>query len=375
MYQETAKQIKQLVDNSKRVLITTGRNYSGDGLASALALLLIFNKLNKYAEVVIDCFNLPAEYRFLPGVEQIKAEVKKLKKYLISLDISQTGLEELAYDVVGNTLRIHLTPARGVLQPSDLHFQTSEFSFDLIFTVAVQDLESIGSLYDFHRDLFYKIPVINIDASPTNDNYGHVNLIDVTATATAEIIYYLIKDLDLNVLDEELATCLLTGLISATKSFKTPNVTPRCLTLASELINLGANRQEIVTRLYQTKTIATLKLWGKILSRLQADNDKKLIWSKLDPHDFIETGSDPKNIQGALEELISASPQAEVVVLMYQIQPQDTHVIIYSPGAKNAIGLSRKYSPLGDKNNAFFTVNKPLAEVEDEIINHLKTQL
>ena len=274
MTQEIPKQIQQLIETSKRILITTSHQFSGDDLASAVALFLILNKLNKNAEIVIDSFELPQEFGFLPEVRNIKPNVKKLKKYLINLNISQTGIEELAYDIEGDNLRIHFSPKKGVLTPEDLTFNTSEFSFDLIFTVGAADLESLGTLYDHHRDLFYQIPVINIDNSPSNDSFGHINLIDVTATSSAEIIYNLIKNLQLPVLDEKISTCLLTGMIAATRSFKTENVTPISLTIASELMNLGANRQEIITKLYQTKTISILKLWGKILTRLQSDPEK-----------------------------------------------------------------------------------------------------
>lgn len=375
MAKEIPNQIKQLFNDSKRILITTSKQFSGDGLASSLALAHILKKLNKNSDIVIDSFELPTELQFLPDTDQVKPEVKKLKKYLINLDISQTGIEELAYDIQGDNLRIHLSPKKGVLTPDDLKFQTSEFSFDLIITVGAADLESLGTLYDHHRDLFYQIPVINIDNSPGNDNYGHINLIDLTATSSAEIIYNLIKDLELEVLDIKVATCLLTGMIAATRSFKTENVTPESLTIASELINLGADRQEIVTRLYQTKTIPTLKLWGKVLTRLQSDQTKKLIWSKLDPHDFTETGASTKNLHGVIDELIATSPLAEVIVLFYQIESQTTHVILHAQGLKNAISLVRKYSPTGNKNFAYFKVEGTLDEAGAEVISYLKLQI
>lgn len=375
MAQEVSKQIIQLMQKGKRVLITTSRQHSGDGLASSLALLLILKKINKYAEVVIDSFEIPAEYQFLPNINEVKAEVKKLKKYIINLDISQSGLDELAYDIKNDNLRIHLSPKRGVFTPADLKFQTSEFAFDLIITVGAADLESLGALYDYHRDLFYQIPVINIDNSIGNDNYGHINLVDITATSSAEIIYQLIKDSESQMLDSKIATCLLTGMIAATRSFKSENVSPKSLTVASELIYLGANRQEIVTKLYQTKTIPTLKLWGKILSRLQSDQEKRLIWSKLDPHDFTDTDTNEKFIYGVVEELIAASPLAEVVVLFYQSGNSRTKVILHAQGLKNALSLVRQHSPSGNKDIAYFTVDQSLDKTEAEIINHLKTQL
>ena len=102
---------------------------------------------------------------------------------------------------------------------------------------------------------------------------------------------------------------------------------------------------------------------------------KKLVWSKLDLHDFTETASGPKDIKGVVDELIVASPLAEVVVLFYQIDSQNTKIILHTQGPKNALSLVRQYSSEGNKYNAYFSINKNLKEAETEIINHLKSQI
>ncbi len=375
MAKNIEKQVKELIAKSTKILITTSRQFSGDGLASALALLLIAKKLNKNAEIIINDFKLPESYSFLPEIEKIKATVKKVKKFVINLDISQTGIEDLNYDIKDNNLRIHLCPKQGIFSPEDLKFQTGDFAYDLIFTVDTPELESLGSLYDHHRDLFYQIPVINIDHQSVNEQYGHINLVDITTASTAEVIYKMINGWEEIILDKEIATCLLTGIISKTKSFKTSKVSPEVLNVASELIKLGADRKEIVSKLYQTKTIPTLKLWGKVLSRLQSSPDHKLVWSKLDLHDFTESGTADKNLAGVIDELIINSPAAEIVILFYQNKPEQTKVIIHTEGAQNALSLCRPYMPVGDKTNASFTVEKNLDKTEEEFLNQVKNQI
>ncbi len=375
MSQNTSSQIRELIAKSKKILITTRKQFTGDGLASCLALLLILQKLNKNAEVVIDNFKLPDNLKFLPGVDRVKNEVKRLKKFIINLDISQTGVEALNYDIQGNNLRIHLTPKFGVFTPEDLKFETSQFTFDLIIAVDTPELEGLGKLYDHHRDIFYQIPVINIDHSPNNEQYGHVNLVDLTAASTAEIIFQLTGQLGDSLLDQKIATCLLAGLISKTKSFKTNQVTPQALKIAGELINLGANRKEIVTHLYQTKTISTLKLWGRILSRLQADPTFKMVWSKLDLHDFTEAGATAKDISGVIEDLIASSPMAQIIILFYQLGLNQTKVILHTQDLTNALALSRQFTPLGDKNNASFVVNADLEQTENQVLTAIKSQI
>ena len=375
MARTSAEQFKESLEKSKKILITTKANPAGDGLASCLALQIALTKLNKHSDIIIDGFSLPKEFSFLPHGADIKDAVSKLKKFTINLDIAQTGIEELSYDLNGNNLRIYLSPKKGVFTPDDLKFQTSEFAYDLIMTVAVNDLESLGKLYDYHRDFFYQIPVINIDNSPSNEQFGHINLVDVTATSAAEIIFNLINSGLEKVVDREVATCLLTGMIAGTKSFKTANVTPNSLTIASRLIDLGANRQEIITHLYQTKTISTLKLWGRILSRLQSDSQSKLVWSKLNPHDFTESGATAQDIPGVIDDLIAASPVAEIVLLFYQTELGQTKVIARSLTAENILNLTRIFAPQGDKSQATFTVLQNLEDAATLVIEAVTKQL
>ncbi len=375
MVKNLNQQIQELVAKSKRVLITTKRQFSGDGLAACLALFLILKKLNKNAEIIIDGFSCPDNLAFLPQVKEVKSEVVKLKKFILNLNIAQTGLDSLYYDIQGSFLRIHLTPHQGVFTPEDLKLEASSFAYDLIIVVDTPELENLGSLYDHHRDLFYQIPVINLDHSLTNEQYGHLNLINVTAAAVTEIIYNLISDWPNLTVDQPLASVLLAGLISKTQSFKTNQVTPQALKIAGELINLGANRKEIVTQLYQTKTVGTLKLWGKILSRLQAEEKIRLIWSKLDLHDFTEAGAAEKSLPAVIEELISFAPLVETVILFYQIALNKVKVICHSQGPVSALALVRIFSPQGDKNQATFTVLGDLNQAEKTVLAEITKQL
>ena len=167
----------------------------------------------------------------------------------------------------------------------------------------------------------------------------------------------------------------LTGIISKTKSFKTANVSPEILNIASELIQLGADRKDIVTHLYQTKTIATLKLWGKVLSRLQTDLGYRLVWSKLDVHDFTESGAAEKDLAGVIDDLIANSPLLDIAVLFYQTRPEKTKILIYAAGRYNALHLTRQFMPAGDRQLAVVEIEADLDKAEKLILPALTQQL
>ena len=375
MKENQTQQLKEQILKSHKILITTKRSPTGDGLATSLALFLLFKKLNKNSDIIIDGFVINDNYSFLPEIKNIKPQISTIKKFTLNINIAQTGLEDLAYDIQGSNLKIYLSPKQGEFEPEDIKLETGEFSYDLIIAVDTPELEALGKLYDYHRDIFFKLPLINIDHHLTNEQYGHLNIIDITASSASEIVFELGKNLLPEGIDSAIATCLLTGLIDKTKSFKSAGVTPRSLSIASELMKLGANRKEIVSKLYQTKTISMLKLWGKILSRLQSDNDLKIAWSKADLSDFTESGANFKDVPGIAEELITSSPQAEIVVLFYQTNLEEIKVMVYSQGSISTLALAKAFSPIGDKTQGYFSIHGNLNEIEKQVITEIKTQL
>lgn len=370
-----ALQLKELILKSRKILLTTKRAYNGDGLASALALFLILKKFNKNADIIIDGFNPAGNYAFLPEIENIKSEAKRLNKTTLNINIAQTGLEDLSYDIKGANLKIYLSPRQGQWEAEDITLANGEFAYDLIIAVDTPELETLGKLYDHHRDLFFQVPLVNIDHQFANEQYGHLNIVDVTAAAVAEIIFNLSLEWLPEEIDSTIATCLLTGLIDKTKSFKAPNVTPQALTAASKLMSLGANRKEIVTRLYQTKTMPILKLWGKILSRLSSDAALKMVWSKADLTDFTDSGSSWHDVPALIEDIITSSPQAETVILIYQTNIEEAKVTVHSQSSVSALALAKAFSPTGDKTQAYFSLSGNLAEIEAKVIAEIKTQL
>lgn len=367
------EQIKQLIENKKNILIVFGEPTNGDAIGSAVALALFLEKMGKRIDIVSDDFNLPNNFKFLNKAKEIKSGFDFLQKFVISVDINKTGLQELSYDVKDNKLRIFITPKQSFLNRENIRTAQSDFKYDLIFVVDTPDLESLGNIYDNNTELFYQKPIINIDHKSSNENFGQINLIDITHTSTAESIYHLIKEIGPEQINQEIATSLLTGIISKTRSFKSQNIKPQTLNTASELINLGAERERIVQNLYRTKTIATLKLWGSVLSHLQNDNNLNLAWSVITRDDFIRSNSTPEDLSNIIEELLSNSPQIKLLVLLYEKNEQ-IHVILDTNKEYNALELLRPFGQVnGDKQQARTILeNTNLKQAEEKIIEFIK---
>ena len=258
----------------------------------------------------------------------------------------------------------------------------------MIIVLDTPDLESLGKVYDNDTEFFYKIPIINIDHHSNNEEFGQINHIQLTAVATAEILFSLFDSYSRDLIDENIATCLLAGMISKTRSFKTPNVTPNALLSASQLISMGARREEIVNHLYRSRSLNVLKLWGRVLARLSSSMDNKLIWSALTNMDFEKTNSTEKDLADVIDELIINIPQANVIVIIYEkkIQKKDentdeptekftTYVLAHSIKNIDSRNLIKELNPGGTKNLAIATINKPVQEAEKEVIGLIEEKL
>lgn len=144
-------------------------------------------------------------------------------------------------------------PEGGNFKDSDVSTGSEGYKYDLVITLGAANLESLGKVFTNHRDFFFQTPIINVDRSLLNENFGQLNIVESSLTSLAELSYRLLK----NNLDKDIMTALLAGMITATNSFQSPQTTPETLELASQLIIKGADRVAIIEELYRTKDIDT----------------------------------------------------------------------------------------------------------------------
>src|SRR3989344_2282824 len=275
------QQIFEQIKKAKDILITFGKIRNGDAVASALGLYLFLKKLNKNVEVIAEEFQNNEVLSFLPGFNDVKTKIEDLRKFTITLDTSNAKVSQVKYKTEDNTLNFIISVKDGNFSKDDINSHYNDFKYDLIITLDTPDLESLGNIYDDNTDLFHQVPVINIDHHPENEEFGHINLINLTAVATAEMVFSLLDSAYPNYIDEDIATCLLAGIIAETRSFKINNISPQTLSNSAQLVSLGARREDIVNKLYRSRPLKTLKIWGRALSRLQSSLGGGLVWTAI----------------------------------------------------------------------------------------------
>ena len=134
-----------------------------------------------------------------------------------------------------------------------------------------------------HAELFARVPIVNIDHHVSNTGFGVVDWIDARAAATCEMDTLLMPALDvpLSAADGAIAAALMAGVVIDTANFQHPNVTPRTLRVAAELVAAGAPLSDTARLIYRTKPNRQLKLFGTVLGRLTDELDGRLVWAAL----------------------------------------------------------------------------------------------
>ncbi|MCX6781313.1 MAG: hypothetical protein NT003_04355 [Candidatus Magasanikbacteria bacterium] len=325
----TSAQLHQALENATNALVLCRPNPSHDELAASMAMAERVRALGKQADVVSDGFSSQqaAALKFIPEIKQVKSDLGPLHDFIISVDLpgDSENFHTVRHELVDGKFQIHLTPKSGIITPAHVTTSTSNFRYDAIIVVGVQNLEMLGATYTNHTALFDATPIFAIDNSPANEHFGHINIVDITRASISEVVHALFAESHENI-SVAVATMLLTGMIAATQSFKTPNVNARTLQTASILIGLGADREIIVHHLYRQRSVATLKLWGAALTHLQTDPQQPIMWSVLTREDFTRAGATEADLNDLIDELIYTSPTAKVFALIYERPEKPEHI-------------------------------------------------
>jgi nanoRNase/pAp phosphatase (c-di-AMP/oligoRNAs hydrolase) len=333
---------EQVIRQHQRLLVIPHANVDPDGLSSALACYEMFRAMGK--DVTVICPDTPPEsLRFLPGFDKLEGEIAESQNFIITLNM-QEGVEvdKMRYIVEDNKVNIIVVPKKGRIKSSQISFGEGEKQYDLIVMVDTADLSLLGKMYTDHVDLFSDLPILNIDHHISNTRYGQAHLIDPTAASATEVLYSLFMQVPewAARITPDMATLLLTGLITDTRSFQNPNTTPRSLEIAAELLEKGARQQEIIQHIYKTKPLSTLKIWGRALNRIQIDAVSGVVWSAVSKEDLQEMDATSKETAGILDELISTIPNADVHVLFTEMEEGGLKGSMRSSAAIDASRLS-----------------------------------
>ncbi len=356
------EQFKQFLEKSKEVLILIPENPSGDGVGSAWALYFFLQKKGLKASIAFDN-HLSPKYDFLPKPEHIMTGISGARDFVLSFDTAYNKIEGFRTEEIDGKFNIYLTPEKGSINPRDFSFILAKFKYDLIIVLDSPELEKLGKIYEKNADLFFEVPIVNIDYRSDNDSFGQINLVDVTASSCSEILYQAFSHMSPSLIDKEISECLLAGIISATESFQKKNTTPKALQVAAALMDAGADQQTIIRWLYKTQPLHILKLWGRAMTNLNWDPQTKIAWTAISVEDFVQSRASQADVLLILDKLQENYSEGQIFIALYNNTPTSTIAMLktISPAILKKVGLLLNGEIKGD----YLQISLPLKNISE----------
>lgn len=245
----------------------------------------------------------------------------------------------------------------------------SDLDPDLIVVCDCGDLERIGSVLGENAELFARVPIVDIDHHVSNPRFGTLDWVDPEAAATCEQVTLLLPHLGLgfDAAGGDIVQDLTAGLVIDTANFAHPNTTPRTLRVASELVAAGAELPMIARRIYRTKPNEQLRLFGRVLARLEASPDGLLAWSVVNDEDYRIAGASAQMSEGLID-LLAQSASAEVAILFKDLGDLVRLSVRTRDGGVDATRLTGAFGGGGHARAAGASIERPLADAQPLVL-------
>jgi len=308
------EQIMQLLHNASRVLVVSHIRPDGDAVGSLLGMGLALKDRGKEVQMVLND-GVPSVFRHLPGSELIRHHVHGEYDFSITLDCS--------------------------------------------------DLQRAGDVFQERQ------PDLNIDHHITNLNFAKVNFVMPEAVATSAILAEFMEVWGLAV-TEDIAKVLLSGIVSDTIGFRTPNVTPHTMRLAADLMEHGPNLSDLYTRALIRRSYEAAHYWGYGLLNLKREG--RLAWAALTLKNREEAGYPGKD-DADLINVISNLDGVDISVLFIEQQQGRVKVSWRAQPGYDVAQLALSFGGGGHPAAAGAELEGLMSDVEEKVLAATKSVL
>ncbi|MHB1456634.1 MAG: DHH family phosphoesterase [Armatimonadota bacterium] len=307
-----------IIRNGQSILVMAHVNPDGDSIGCMLAIGMAMEQIGKQV-LLLSPDGVTDTYKFLPGSENIVKAV-----------------------------------------PDDS-------VFDLCIIVDCENVERVGSATQY---LSRCNTIMEIDHHPGSNRSDGVNILDPDAASSGDIVYKLLRELNVCI-TLEIAECLMTAIVTDTGSFKFSNVKPDTLRIAADLLEAGASTGIISQKVYDTRSLASVKLLGIAIGNIQLAVNDKVAWSFVSRENLTETGALDSDTEGIVN--YTRSIKGVVVGILFNEAPNNvTRVSFRARDGYDISQVARKFGGGGHKAASGATIEKPLNEAIQMVLDAVK---
>jgi len=308
------REILREIGERDRFLLTSHARPDGDAVGSALACCQILREMGKQADVVLRD-GVPRIYRPLPFADRV----------------------------------LQSEAVNGNYQAAIL------LECDSIQRTRLQGLESQY--------------LINIDHHLSGQPFAHLNWIDPTAVATAELIYRLAREAGVKI-SPQVATCLYTAVLTDTGSFMYEGTNEHTFALARELVLAGADPARCARNIYFGHSTAKMRLLGAALSHLHLEG--QLAWIAVTQQQMEECGAIEEDCEGLVNYVLSIQ-DVQVAVFFRQLPDGRFRVSLRSKGETNVAAVAQHFGGGGHECASGCAVDGPIEVAVERILRQLRS--
>lgn len=233
-----------MVAESKNILITVSKDPSIDELSAAIGLTLALDKMEKKVTAIYSG-RTPHAISFLEPDNTFQDDVSSLRDFIISLDKTKADRLRYKVDNESGVVKIFVTPYKVKITSDDLNFSEGDYNIDTIVALGVKNRDDFDNAILSHGRILHDAKIVTINAGEGVSELGSVNWEDPKASSISEMTVGLIDNTATGLLDSQIATSLMTGIVAATDRFSNLKTSPEVMQVASRLMSSGANQQLI----------------------------------------------------------------------------------------------------------------------------------
>ncbi len=297
-----------------RFVVTSHARPDGDGIGSALACGEILRRMGKEAQVVMRD-GIPRIYQNLPFADRaLKAEAVPPNDAVVMLECDSTKRAQL---------------------------------------------EGLDSCY-----------LINIDHHASAREFAHLNWIDSSVMATAELVYRFARRACIPI-DKDIATCLYTALMTDTGSFMFEGTNEHTFSVARELVLAGADPARCARSIYFGHSTPKMRLLGTALSNLHREGPLAWIW--VTQEQMQRVGAIEEDCEGLVNYALSMG-DVEVAIFFRELSNQRYRISLRSKGKVNVANVAEHFGGGGHKCASGCSVDGPLAIAVAKIVERLRAE-
>ena len=339
---------QRIIDSIKdvtNILVTVSANPSVDELSAALALTIFLNKLGKHATAVFSG-EVPPAISFLNPDKTFEQTANSLRDFIIALDKEKA--DHLRYKVVDDAVKIFITPYRTTISEKDLEFSQGDYNVELVVALNVENGERIDAALTAHGRILHDAIVVTMTAGGIKSGLGSVDWHEDSASGVSEMMVELINDLRTQSasLDEQIATALLTGIVAVTNRFSNNLTSSRVMTVAANLMAIGANQQLVAMKIAESEARAERpQAIEEAKDRKKPGADKKNTESEQDRADGALSINHEK--EGSLDEVSHQTIQEKRHEAAQSAQTKLAHIEMVN----NSAASSQTDSTAGSDDN------------------------